>query len=664
MKKKTVSLLLALALTLSLAACGSAPEAPAAAEPTAEPAAAAEPIAEPTTEPAPTVENLNVPVVSVRREAEDFYTVDNSTLMLSYACAEPSVSMNGNDAAAAAINEALRTQYEEFSVGVEPQNEYSLSGKENYLNDAKSFYEQLAADGYESNFLPYALLRETNVRHSSRYVLSLTYDDTSYTGGAHGYTGRYGHSFDLRTGKELTLSDLTDDYDAFLSAAVEQLRDISHTGEYAAYGLNEGYEDQLAGLFRDGNWYFSDEGLVLMANPYELASYAAGLVEFTLSYAWLTYHISADYLPAESAADGTLTGEIRESAEGATFVYDDGTNGAGACVVFTAPGAVEDVNIRTVTYLEYCNAFRPDGTVWYASSLSDGESVCVQTWIPDVMPNLSISWRDGEGEHTKLISQSGKDGSLVLMDGEEYAELPVNISGKSVYRYDIDADGESEEIAVTVDETSGIGEYTITVDGTALDRTYIPNGDRYDFWLCDMNGDGICELLFSADAGSDDYYTCGWSGDTLAPIEFTGDGRYGADSTAPSGKLDGRVVFSGGIPILEAWYYQLGTYRAVMGFVGNSDGTFSLAPHMKWDYPGNDWYLTVAKILPVNLDDAGVAVLTPGEKLVLTGTDGSHAFFRTEDGRTGSITLDYADYTWTINGESEDAFFEFLPYVG
>lgn len=62
-------------------------------------------------------------------------------------------------------------------------------------------------------------MRQMNVRYNARYLLSITYDDTSYLGGAHGYTGRCGHTFDIRTARELTLADLTDNYDAFLSAA-------------------------------------------------------------------------------------------------------------------------------------------------------------------------------------------------------------------------------------------------------------------------------------------------------------------------------------------------------------------------------------------------------------------------------------------------------------
>ena len=50
-------------------------------------------------------------------------------------------------------------------------------------------------------------MRQMNVRYNARYLLSITYDDTSYLGGAHGYTGRCGHTFDIRTGRELTLAE-------------------------------------------------------------------------------------------------------------------------------------------------------------------------------------------------------------------------------------------------------------------------------------------------------------------------------------------------------------------------------------------------------------------------------------------------------------------------
>ena len=180
MKKKGLSLLLCAALSLSLAACSTKPETPAqpTAEPTAIPVTAApETTAAPTETPA--AENRNVPVISVRRENEDFYTADNAALLLVYACAEPSVSMNGNDAAAAAINEALHKQYTDFAVGAESGSEYSISGKENYLAAAKEELARQTENGDASGFSSYSLMRQMNVRYNARYLLSITYDDTS-----------------------------------------------------------------------------------------------------------------------------------------------------------------------------------------------------------------------------------------------------------------------------------------------------------------------------------------------------------------------------------------------------------------------------------------------------------------------------------------------------
>ena len=124
MRKKAVSLLLCAALALSLAACGTRPETPA--QPAAAPATAAP---ETTAAPDPAVENLSAPVVSVRRESETFYSDDNTTRLLIYACAEPGVTLHGNAASAAAINEALHEQYTDFSVGVEAGDEYSQIGR-------------------------------------------------------------------------------------------------------------------------------------------------------------------------------------------------------------------------------------------------------------------------------------------------------------------------------------------------------------------------------------------------------------------------------------------------------------------------------------------------------------------------------------------------------
>ena len=77
------------------------------------------------------------------------------------------------------------------------------------------------------------------------------------------------------------------------------------------------------------------------------------------------------------------------------------------------------------------------------------------------------------------------------------------------------------------------------------------------------------------------------------------------------------------------------------------------------------YYLTVAKILPVYLDEGGTAVLTPGESSCLparTDRTPSSAPMTAAPDRSGWNTM--GEGGWTINGESEENFFEMLPYVG
>ena len=45
-------------------------------------------------------------------------------------------------------------------------------------------------------------------------------------------------------------------------------------------------------------------------------------------------------------------------------------------------------------------------------------AVQVSTWIPDGMPNLKLSYRNSEGLQNFYLTQSGEDGSLILMPGD------------------------------------------------------------------------------------------------------------------------------------------------------------------------------------------------------------------------------------------------------
>ena len=663
--KKIFVLFTAAVLLLSLIGCGggSAPAAtPSPAAETAAPTATGVPAAE---EPVGDESAGGWVIAEICRERETVYDNDGTTALLSYASALPTVTIAGGKAQQEKINAVLREENDLFVNG-DPDME-GLSGRESYLSAAKDDLTLRRSEGYSDSFVLYSMERDANIGRLDERVISFVFTDYSYTGGVHGYAGIWGINFDTATGEKLQLKDLANDPDTFINECADRLWEVSRDAEHAEYvaGYYPGYEEALTGLLRDGLWYFTDEGLTVVANPYEIAPYAAGHIEFTLPYEWLRWHMKEEYLPPETDADGELTGGIADESGQCVYTTDVDTDGEGACVVFTAEGSVKDVRILRTGYSEYSNTFYDSGDVLRVSRLEDGERICVRTWIPDAMPDLKLVYTDASGrEQEYLISQSGKDGSLVLMDAGPWAALPLEISGKLPYVYDVDRDGENETIDL-VDGTEE-GRRVLTVDGVSVGDVLAMDARLSSLWLSDIDSDGVTEIIFSGDMGSDDYVTCAWRADTLEPICFTGENRRGANPWETTQTVDGRAVMSAWRLYIESWNYQLGTYRAVRAYT-ITDGVIAPVGRGEWTYDSNSCDLTVKRDLPVTMDSGVFRYLEPGTVIRLTGTDGSIVRFSTADGDTGCLYMEYVygdNGGWYLNGLSENEYFEMLPYAG
>ena len=600
--------------------------------------------------------------VDFEREAEEIYTDDGKTLLLNYACAAPIVSIPGNETAAFAINAALETERSLFADGPELPAEGVFSGKEMFLQSARENYVMREKDGYLEYFAPYALLREADVARTDDKVLSVTFDDTTYMGGAHGWTGRTGYVFDVRTGARLTLEDLTDDPAGFRSALLESLTRQINSAEYAMYGVYDDYMDYLPGLIRESNWYLGSEGLVILANPYEIAPYAAGRIDFTLPYSWLRWYVKEEYLPSDAETLGTLEGEITGGPVESTFFVSDGEEIA-STILMTARGRVENITVRRVSMSWDNFSYYPGELLWSGSVMEDGETLVIRNQIPDVCATLSLTYTGLEGEQTFYLFQSGKDGSLVLMNGLDYAYLPLEISGLLPFSRDIDGDGAWETIDLRQIGTNGSSRWQLIVDGQpVIQQGYAMSSYLLKLWVCDLDYDGVCEIFYSGDLGSDDFITCGWHGNTLEPILFdAGDGL--------SETMDGELVFSVGNPVIRGWIYQMGTYAASR-VCEYADGVLTPAAYSEWNYRGNTTVLTLKRDLPVTFDYSGTGTeyLPAGSTITLRSTTGSDTRFVTPEGRTGTISLEYRrdgfDSGWFIDGVSENEYFVMLPYAG
>ena len=139
------------------------------------------------------------------------------------------------------------------------------------------------------------------------------------------------------------------------------------------------------------------------------------MVDFVIGYDELGDLITDRLQPIVPGGGSFRAVEGDALADGSTEILDfvkvfqDGQT-----VYLIADGPVNQVRLSRV---DYSYGFYETAQLWYCSRMED-EALQVVTVIPDGMPNLKLSWMSAEGEHSVLLTQSGEDGSLILMPAD------------------------------------------------------------------------------------------------------------------------------------------------------------------------------------------------------------------------------------------------------
>jgi len=153
-------------------------------------------------------------------------------------------------------------------------------------NDAKQFYKEnpsfFTGNGYFESKSQYTVSQVGD-------YLNVVKDTYSFSGGAHGYGATSAYVFSESTGEKVTLqqflSDKGSDTDKVVSYLGRCLRAKKAAGDFY---LDDNYEDGLrTGTAVDGCWYLTGSNLILIANPYTVASYAQGQFDFAIPFASL-----------------------------------------------------------------------------------------------------------------------------------------------------------------------------------------------------------------------------------------------------------------------------------------------------------------------------------------------------------------------------------------
>ncbi len=91
---------------------------------------------------------------------------------------------------------------------------------------------------------------------------------------------------------------------------------------------------------------------------------------------------------------------------------------SGMQILITFCGDARQVSLRSVGF----DGMSEEISVWLGDVLLDagnvksGEQLGLRVYIPDVIPNVAICYCDAQGSHCYGIFQSGRDGSLMLID--------------------------------------------------------------------------------------------------------------------------------------------------------------------------------------------------------------------------------------------------------
>lgn len=270
--------------------------------------------------------------------------------------------------------------------------------------------------------------------HMSPYLLQLTYDPmrldpgvlsffgtrAEYTGGAHGGVVPLSITYDLLSGKVLSLYNILTE-DATGEAICKLITDILSKSA-SDYSLYDGYEITVKGAFQDNfkkntNWYFSNDGLCFYFAPYEIAPYSSGIIIAEIPYANLVGVLNDAYFPAErQAASGKIIAEAFDGKPGTQFtqfseiILDKG----GEQTLFYTEECIYDLRIESVTWSADGSVCTPVRTVFAAYSLTPGDAIMLEALVGEVLPNLRLTYTSEDKTVVQFITFNGQDGGVVL----------------------------------------------------------------------------------------------------------------------------------------------------------------------------------------------------------------------------------------------------------
>lgn len=549
----------------------------------------------------------------------------------------PTVFMPERSDAAAKINESLKALATEYT---------TKTYQDNY-----GHYTQNIGDGTAKGLSAFGMERTIRSQRADSGVISLRVVDRASLGTTNTLKIS-GISYDPQTGDELKLADLGSSSEKLVNTVSEKiLVSFNEDPKYRDVFFNEGYTETIKSLVSDGHWYLSADGIVIIANPGEIADAAAGFYEFTVPYSELGDVISKDYIPSADldGSEGDVSVEFAadNSAADLTFLGSPAAEDIKS-LILSASGSIYDLDVYTISYNEAAKTYNILKQILACSDMSDGAALAINAQLEGTTPGMVVRFKLADATQEIRLLSLDENGAVKVTDPN--ASSGAVITSRLPYTGDIDGDNKDETISTAADE-QGLTILNIEANGST---TGVTTGitELGSIRLFDLDGDGVREIYLDGKDANGQSITCAvlYSAGESRPLHLA---LFDSQSYALGTIKD----FEDGKLVLDTEMNILGTYK-VKSVYTLSDNTFAKSSG-DIVFDNNTTYVTTSKSITLS----NGSLLAKGTKLRFTSTDGSSVIhFVTDGGFTGSIPIASSGAGWTIGGQPDTSCFTSLPY--
>lgn len=549
----------------------------------------------------------------------------------------PTVFMPERSDAAAKINESLEALATEYT---------TKTYQDNY-----GHYTQNIGDGTAKGLSAFGMERTIRSQRADSGVISLRIVDRASLGTTNTLKIS-GISYDPQTGDELKLADLGSSSEKLVNTVSEKiLVSFNEDPKYQGVFFNEGYTETIKSLVSDGHWYLSADGIVIIANPGEIADAAAGFYEFTVPYSELGDVISKDYIPSAEldGSEGDVSVEFAadNSAADLTFLGSPAAEDIKS-LILSASGSIYDLDVYTISYNESAKTYNILKQILACSDMSDGAALAINAQLEGTTPGMVVRFKLADATQEIRLLSLDENGAVKVTDPN--ASSGTVITSRLPYTGDIDGDNKDETISTAADE-QGLTILNIEANGST---TGVTTGitELGSVRLFDLDGDGVREIYLDGKDANGQSITCAvlYSAGESRPLHLA---LFDSQSYALGTIKD----FEDGKLVLDTEMNILGTYK-VKSVYTLSDNTFAKSTG-DIVFDNNTTYVTTSKSITLS----NGSLLAKGTKLRFTSTDGSSVIhFVTDGGFTGSIPIVSSGSGWTIGGQPDTSCFTSLPY--